>query len=322
MLRPLGLGDFLTGVPAYRAVARAFPGHRIVLAAPAVFASLADLAGGIDEVHPTLPLRPLPAALQGADVAIDLHGRGPQSQRILLAARPRRLIAFRNDDVPETSDGAQWIAAEHEVRRWCRMLAHAGIPADPRDLDLHRPPEAAPARDPLLTIVHPSAASEARRWPVDRWADVARAERLAGRIVSITGTAAERERAMAIADRAGLAPDRVLAGQTNLRQLTALVATAGRVVCGDTGVAHLATALRIPSVLLFGPVAPALWGPPPERSEHRVLWAGRSGDPHGSRVDAGLLKITVADVRAALDALDTRPRIPSAAQIKHACPLA
>lgn len=85
-----------------------------------------------------------------------------------------------------------------------------------------------------------------------------------------------------------------------VQELAALVAAAGRVVCADTGVAHLATALRRPSVVLFGPVAPALWGPPPDRPRHVALWAGRSGDPHAMRVDAGLLEIGVADVLAAL----------------------
>ena len=62
-------------------------------------------------------------------------------------------------------------------------------------------------------------------------------------------------------------------------------------VCGDTGVAHLATALGTPSVVLFGPTAPARWGPPRERPIHRVLWAGRSGDPHAAEPDPGLLAI-------------------------------
>ncbi len=303
LLRPLGLGDFLTGLPTYRAVARAFPDHRTILAAPAELAALLDFGCGIDELHPTQPLEPLHADLHDADIAVDLHGRGPESHRILLAARPRRLVAFRNAAIPESAGGAQWIATEHEVVRWCRMLSHAGIPADPRDLDLdlrrHRMPSAMRG----ATMLHPGAASEARRWPASRWAAVARAEHTAGRRVIITGSRAERPRAREIADRSGLAPQSVLAGRTNLRELAALVARAGVVVCGDTGVGHLATALRVPSVLLFGPMSPALWGPPPERAYHRVLWHGSSGDPHGASVDPGLLEISVSEVLDALRAL-------------------
>ena len=92
------------------------------------------------------------------------------------------------------------------------------------------------------------------------------------------------------------------AGRTNLRELAALVAAAGRVVCGDTGVAHLATAYRRPSVVLFGPTSPSAWGPP-ARPYHRVLWNGTTGDPHADRVDPGLLAIDPARVIAALDAL-------------------
>jgi ADP-heptose:LPS heptosyltransferase len=94
----------------------------------------------------------------------------------------------------------------------------------------------------------------------------------------------------------------VYAGRTTLRELAALVAAAGRVVCGDTGVAHLATAFRRPSVVLFGPIAPSSWGPP-RRPYHRVLWNGTTGDPHADHIDAGLLAIPVARVIAALDGL-------------------
>jgi ADP-heptose:LPS heptosyltransferase len=96
----------------------------------------------------------------------------------------------------------------------------------------------------------------------------------------------------------------VLAGRTDLMGLAAAVAAAGRVVCGDTGVAHLATALGRPSVVLFGPTPPSAWGPPPDRPRHRVLWAGRVGDPHAAEPDPGLLEIGVDDVLAALDRLE------------------
>jgi ADP-heptose:LPS heptosyltransferase len=43
------------------------------------------------------------------------------------------------------------------------------------------------------------------------------------------------------------------------------------VVSGDIGVAHLATGYGTASVVLFGPVPPAHWGPPPDRPRHRVL---------------------------------------------------
>ena len=95
----------------------------------------------------------------------------------------------------------------------------------------------------------------------------------------------------------------MLAGRPGLRDLAALVAAAERVICGDTGIAHLATAFRTPSVVLFGPVSPARWGPPPDRPWHRALWAGRRGDPHAAVVDPGLLSIEVPDVLAALDGL-------------------
>jgi ADP-heptose:LPS heptosyltransferase len=294
--RPLGLGDMLCAVPALRALRRSFPGHRIVLAAPAALAPLARASGAVDAVLDTAPLA-VPA-LAGADIAVNLHGRGPQSHRALLAARPRRLIAFGNGDVPW--GGPEWRAGEHEVARWCRLLAESGIAADPARLELPAPAPFAPAGPPGATVVHPGAASAARRWPAERWAAVARAERAAGRPVVITGSAGERALAKAVAGTAGLPAESVLAGRTGIAELAAVVAHAGRVVCGDTGVAHLATAYAVPSVVLFGPTPPDEWGPPAGRPRHVALHRGGRGDPHGGEPDRGLLAIGVADVLAAL----------------------
>ena len=307
-LRPLGLGDLLTAVPALRALRAAFPEYRVALAAPSTLAPLAYLSDAVDDVVDTLPLRRINARLERADVVVNLHGKGPESHRLLLASRPRRLLAFANAEVPESSRMPAWQPDEHEVERWCRLLSESGITADPRDLKLKRPSRPAPAHARKATVVHPGAASAARRWPPERYAAVARAELRRGRRVVVTGGPGEVGVARAVAVAGGLDGSAVLAGRTDLLELAAVVAAAGRLICGDTGVAHLATAFRTPSVVLFGPTAPALWGPPPDSPSHRPLWRGTTGDPHGGSPDPGLLRIEVEHVLEALadlDALET-----------------
>jgi ADP-heptose:LPS heptosyltransferase len=291
--RALGLGDLMTAVPALRALARAFPDHHRVLAAPAGLAPLAALTGAVDEVVDTAPLAPLPSSLYGADVAVNLHGRGPQSTALLQAAHPRVLIAFGAPPRP------LWRPHEHEVARWCRLLSASGIPADPSDLRIDPPQVPPPPPAVGATLIHPGAASGARRWPPDRWAAVARAELAARRRVAITGSATERDLACAVAEAAGVPEGAVLAGRTGLLELAAAVAAAACVACGDTGMAHLATALGTPSVVLFGPTPPAEWGPPPD-PRHIAIWAGGRGDPHAEAPDPGLLAITAPAVVAAL----------------------
>ena len=152
-------------------------------------------------------------------------------------------------------------------------------------------------------VLHPGAASRSRRWPVDRWVAVAR--ELSRRAdVRLTGSDDERRLCETVAEGAGLAATSVTAGSLDLTCLVDVVAHAALLVCGDTGVAHVATATRTPSVLLFGPVSPALWGPAIDHDLHRTLWHGDgTGDPHGADPDAALLRITPQEVLAAADAL-------------------
>jgi ADP-heptose:LPS heptosyltransferase len=298
VLRALGLGDLLTAVPALRGLARAFPEHHRVLAAPAWQGPLASLTGAVHDVEPALPLAALPAVLHDADVAVNLHGRGPRSTALLAATAPRRLLAF------DVDGGPAWRDDEHDRRRWCRLLHHHGIAADPDDLLLPVPDVAIAAMARDATVIHPGAAAAARRWPAERWAGVARAEARAGRRVLITGSPDERDRAAEVADLAGLEPSAVLAGRTDAVALVGLVGVAGRVVCGDTGLAHVASATATPSVVLFGPMSPDRWGPP-THGPHIAIWHGRYGDPHGDGLDPGLAAITVDEV---LDALRRLPQ--------------
>ena len=238
------------------------------------------------------------------DVAVNLRGERVATQKALLALKPRRLIAYRNDGVPETEGGPTWCAEEYEVQKWCRLLAAHGIPADAHDL--HFTPHSTPDADRMrgATVIHPGAGSPARLWPVERWVQVAVSERRRGRSVVITGGPGEAELAEEIRRGAGLAREDVLAERTGVMELAAIVSAAGRVVCPDTGVAHLAVAVGTPSVTLFGPMPPLRWGPPAHLTHHRVLWARQTGEPYAAEPDEGLLRISAQDVINALRGLD------------------
>jgi ADP-heptose:LPS heptosyltransferase len=293
VLRALGLGDFLTGVPALRALRRARPGHELVLAAPRPLEPLVALAAVADRLLDTRGLAGLPWEGEPPDLAVNLHGRGPQSHAALRALDPRRLVAF--GCAAAGHPGAEWHADEHETRRWCRLVEEGlQVPAPPADLLLEHPDT--PATAPGAVVVHPGAAYPSRRWPPDRFAAVARALAGAGYDVVVTGGPDEVALAGHVADRAGLSARAVLAGRTDLVQLAAEVAAARLVVCGDTGTAHLASAFGTPSVLLFGPTPPARWGPPAD-GPHTVLWHGTGpGDPWSEHVDPALLRIGVEEV--------------------------
>jgi len=239
---------------------------------------------------------------------VNLHGTGPQSHRALDALEPARRIGFRCPQAGPGWEGPGWDAVAaahpHERARWCALLEAAGFPADPDDLRLHPPDRSGRTAGPAPVLVHPGAAFGAKRWPVDRFAAVAAALDGPDAPVLITGSAAERELAAAVARAAGLPDDRVLAGRTDLGALCDLVARAGLVVSGDTGIAHLASAYGTPSVVLFGPVDPAQWGPPAE-GPHVALAhpATRRGERFADEPDPALLAIGVEEILAAVDAV-------------------
>ncbi|MEU7815605.1 glycosyltransferase family 9 protein [Pseudonocardia sp. NPDC049154] len=294
-LRALNLGDLLTVVPALRALRRHHPEHRIVLATAGVLEPLAALIGAVDEVLPT----PAPDALAfrgEVDVAVNLHGAGPQSHRALDALHPRRRIGPGRPELGWPGPPAEELDTLHERVRWCAMLAHHGIPADPEDLRLPAPAGTAPG-PARPVVIHPGAAFGAKCWPADRFAALARRLAPLGPVV-VTGGPQERPLAERVAAAADLSDDRVLAGRTSIAELAALVAGAALVVSGDTGIAHLAAAFGRPSVVLFGPVGPERWGPP--TGPHRALTHAdiRRGDPFADDPDPALLAIGVDEVEA------------------------
>ncbi|MDR5700591.1 glycosyltransferase family 9 protein [Agromyces aerolatus] len=298
VLRALKLGDLLVAVPALRALRRAHPGHRIVLATTGWLRPVVELVEAVDELAPTPGLsQPIDVAGREIDLAVNLHGRGPESADLLTALHPHRLIAHH----PDAADGPPWVDGMLERERWARLVRAFGVEADADEVGI-----AVPAHRPVCTraaVVHVGAFYGSRRWPAERFAEVARHLERTGETVVLTGGDADRERAIAIARAAGLGADRVLAGRLELAEFAAVVASARLLVSVDTGAAHLASAYRVPSVVIFGPAPPSEWGPPP--GPHVVLTRAelRRGDTFSDEPDPALLAIRVDEVVHALDGL-------------------
>lgn len=294
VLRALKLGDLLVAVPALHALRRAYPGHRLRYAAQGWLSEALDLVGGF-ELLPTHGLDvPLAVEPGTVDIAVNLHGSGPESQARIDAIRARHTIAHGSG----RRAGPSWHPHLHERERWVRLLTWHGIHADPLDFRLGVPHLPSPV--PGATVLHVGAAYGSRLWPVQRFALVAASLSEAGHSVVFTGSNGERARALEVCTFAGLPAAAVLAGKLTLGEFAATVAAARLVVSADTGAAHLASAYGTPSVVIFGPAPPEIWGPPP--GPHIVLTRAdlRRGDTFAADPDPALLAVSVPDVLQAV----------------------
>jgi ADP-heptose:LPS heptosyltransferase len=299
LLRALpGLGDLLTAVPAFRAIRRAEPDASIALIGLESTRSLVErfsayvdelipLPGfpGLPEVEPDLAaIPPFLTTMQRRrfDMAVNLHGSGFATNPLVALLGPAGAAGFYRPTewYPGGAGFLPWRDGEPEVRRWLRLCAAAGWPSDDVSLEFPLPDDAVDRTfasyglgsggdDRPIVVVHAGASVAERRWPKERFAAVADAVAAAGARVILTGTADEAP----IADGVAAAMDHEplnLAGQTPLDELAAIVAGATLVVGNDTGVAHLADALRTPSVIVHVGSELERWAAL-DRSIHRAI---------------------------------------------------
>lgn len=292
-----GLGDLLCTVPALRALRAALPKAEIVLVGlPAARVLIERFDGYLDRLlefpgYPGLPEQPpqlqqIPDFLATAqaerfDLTIQMHGSGAITNplSVLLGARFNAGFCLPGQYCPDPERFLPYLPDESEVRRYLRLLEFLGIPAQSENLEF--PIQAADWRS-LSAIqethnlcpgkyvcIHPGASVPSRRWSPGQFAAVADALADRGLQVVLTGSVAELELTQAVA-QAMQSPAFNLAGQTSLGALAALLSHTRLLVCNDTGVSHLATALRTPSVVIFTDSDPVRWAPL-NRDRHRVI---------------------------------------------------
>lgn len=107
-------------------------------------------------------------------------------------------------------------------------------------------------------VLHVGASTPLKQWPAERWRALAERSRTAGSRIVWSGGANER----AVLDEVGREVNDIdVVGRLDLPQLWQLLAGARLLVCPDTGVAHLARIVGVPTVALFGPGSRLVHGP-------------------------------------------------------------
>jgi heptosyltransferase-2 len=118
-----------------------------------------------------------------------------------------------------------------------------------------------------IAVLHPGGAQNPgvamldKRWPAERFAELARALVHDGANVLLSGGHGDLDVVRRVAERAGLAESSVLAGQIDIETLAAVIHRAAVYVGPDTGVTHLAAAVGTPTVAIFGPTNPRRYRP-------------------------------------------------------------
>jgi ADP-heptose:LPS heptosyltransferase len=296
VFRALMLGDWLCATPALRALRAGAPRAHIALCGLPWTAELARRLPAVDEFiefpgHPELPERlPEPGALERFigemrrrrfDLALQMHGSGAVVNPLVHGLGALATAGF---STPSAATGLQlaipWSDHGAEIER-CLSLADAlGAPRDGLDIDLPlvdadradiarlRLAHGVPDR---YAIVHPGSQLPSRRWMPERFAEVADALAEAGLGVVLTGSASEAPLTGAVQ---ALCRRRVidLAGRTaSIWALGALVEGAALVVANDTGISHIAAAVRTRSVIVASGSDVPRWAPL-DRRRHRVHW--------------------------------------------------
>lgn len=344
VLRALPFGDLLCAVPALRALRHECPHASITLVGLPRAGSLVDryrhylddfmpFPGfpGFPEPPPNPPAFArfvLDARSRAFDLAVQLHDDGRVSNRVGRLLGARRFAGFRrkgDSGGPDRRKDTYLRYPEHghEIRRLLALTRFLGAEDDDESLEFPllaadlaelRASGVAHGLEPgRYLCVHPGARAASRRWPAEHFAAVADAlHEATGLPVVLTGSP-ERGAPSAEVHMRMRAPALDAAASLSVGALAALLADARLLIANDTGVSHLAAALRVPSVVVFRDSDPERWAPL-DTSLHRAVVDG-SVDEVLARARELLAGSPGDDARR-----DFLPAMPAAQRIRAGAP--
>jgi ADP-heptose:LPS heptosyltransferase len=287
LVRASRIGDFICATPAFRALRKALPGAEIILIGLPFVAPLARRSPWIDRFvpFPGFPgmaeqffqareaLLSLGRMQAGRfDLAVQMHGTGVYSNTYTLMLGARATAGFvREGDGPGRLDAALPMPGGHETERLLALMGFLGVPSAGTacDFPLLAADRSAAGRllkDCALPLigVHLYARKTEKRWPVERFAAAAAEVRMRhGGTVVLLGESGPQSAVQAFTENLG-PPVTDLTSRTSVAVLGAVIERLAVLLTNDSGPAHIAYALGVPAVTIFGETDPERWGPPLE----------------------------------------------------------
>jgi heptosyltransferase-2 len=268
---PNWLGDVVMALPLLRAIRVSRPDAEITLVAAKPFLPLLESWAVADRLH-ALPPRgagysrhfralrhehPDVWLLFTNSLRGDLEARLTGCRQRFGLVRPGKPRPFLSHAwrVPADYDER----THHQLELWETFLRHFGLKADPDRSPLAAGTSSAGNASARIGLICGSENTPAKRWPVAHWR--ALIEALPDRTFALFGTAKDTAITREVA--AGFASGRVvdLAGKTDLPGFARELLACELLVTNDTGGMHLANALGVPLIGLFGPTNPIRTGP-------------------------------------------------------------
>ena len=279
---PNWLGDACMTLPAVRALRKGRPDLRLTVLAPAKLAEFWKAMPEVDDVigkekDDSIGKVAARVVERGHFDAAILFTNSTRSTLEIARAGVPRLVGYKgslrarwlHQVVPEPSEKRKG-PPEHHATRYLLLAANCGAKTD--GADLHAPAGVREGEEPdLIGICAGAEYGPAKRWPLDRFAAVIRQMSAQWPHLQWAFFGAPNEKAMGEALSRLVPGSRHtnLVGKTSLTELMAQLRRCRVLLTNDTGTMHLAAALGVPTVSIFGSTEPVLTGP--LGSFHRVV---------------------------------------------------
>jgi ADP-heptose:LPS heptosyltransferase len=309
IFRALYLGDMMCIIPTVRAIWKAYPHAEITLIGlpwqtqfvkrfSKYFNDFIEFPGwaGLPEQQPDekkISLFLIDVRSRKFDIIFQMQGNGMPTNGMCMLWGANLVAGLKSTDVE--AENSEFFPSsddtDHEVLRFLKLLRLMGIPEDGVELEFplfESEVEAFKRIRMQLALderpyicIHPGARDPRRRWPTENFAYVANRLHEQGFKIVITGSAQEADLMAALEEK--LLHDSVNIikelGDVDLGMLACIIKHSSLLVSNDTGVSHLASALRTPSVIIFSQYSLMERWAPLDLTLHQVVPFEKAKDP-------------------------------------------